>query len=357
MLAPLGTHFGIVPTSGSQHDVGCDEYSMRTSEKSKMDRTVGNSGQPRGASVSPAELVSCLNWIHAHFSSADVMGILSEISRDILGGRSPRLAVKSDVEPSQNESGFQAAAYFRIMPGRVAGLGGIRVLPGYEAVGASQLSGLSDELRAEGLRQVQAVVQPSDRTTQTMLDSSGFGQLASVRQMCLDLHQDVVVCKPQAHVCWQRATDLSRLELASLIDSTFVGTLDCPQLNQVRAPGDVLDGFLDGHALEQAAKHWQLLTFQGNLAGCVCVGSPRDDLAELTYMGLCSQFRRRGLGSVLIEKAASIAKDFGVRWMVLAVDEANLPAMRAYQRYRFVPYAQKLVYLRDFELGIQIPAA
>ena len=59
--------------------------------------------------------------------------------------------------------------------------------------------------------------------------------------------------------------------------------------------------------------------------------TPPDAVAELVYMGLLPEARGQGLGSRMLGEAMRIAEEAQARRFILAVDEANSPALAAYQ--------------------------
>ncbi|BBI65327.1 hypothetical protein HSBAA_66330 [Vreelandella sulfidaeris] len=58
-------------------------------------------------------------------------------------------------------------------------------------------------------------------------------------------------------------------------------------------------------------------------------------------MGLAPDWRGKGLGRSLLNKALELAQQSGALDVVLAVDDVNLPAKRLYQQAGFVRYAQQ----------------
>jgi ribosomal protein S18 acetylase RimI-like enzyme len=58
-------------------------------------------------------------------------------------------------------------------------------------------------------------------------------------------------------------------------------------------------------------------------------------------MGLTSEWRGKGLGRALLNKALELAQQAGAQAVMLAVDDVNLPARRLYQQAGFVRYAQQ----------------
>ena len=80
-----------------------------------------------------------------------------------------------------------AAAYFTQLEGRVATLGGVRALSGFQDIGARLIEQLARDLRAEhGLQQIQAVVPAADLESREILGASGFTPLTTVLHLWRD---------------------------------------------------------------------------------------------------------------------------------------------------------------------------
>jgi ribosomal protein S18 acetylase RimI-like enzyme len=63
-------------------------------------------------------------------------------------------------------------------------------------------------------------------------------------------------------------------------------------------------------------------------------------------MGVVPAARGRKCGERIIRFALGVAAKRGAERTVLAVDEANDPALRAYQRAGFVAWDRRIVYAR-----------
>jgi GNAT superfamily N-acetyltransferase len=152
-------------------------------------------------------------------------------------------------------------------------------------------------------------------------------------------------------LCWQPAESRSRDDLLQLIRSTFVDTLDCPILNQLRSADDVLSGFQDGRKLAELPT-WHLLhdTQQASDVGCLFLTRHSSEVLEIVYLGLTPSARGRRLGVSLINKALQTASELGARLLVAGVDCANWPALQAYYNQGFELHQSKSVFFRASDL-------
>ncbi len=226
----------------------------------------------------------------------------------------------------------------------------MRAEPGYEQLGASLASELGDQLRRDGIRQIQAIVDDHDEPTQHLLTLGGFRRVTRVQQLWLDVQHRPRLRAHVEDISWQPARELAPEALSGLIDETFVETLDCPLINGLRSPEEVLTGFLNGQDYQSAVHHWWILRDADHVAGCMLLCQHSPELVELAYMGLRVEARGKGLGSVLIEKSLEVADKLAARMMIVGVDEQNWPALQAYQRHDFHSHGCKAVYFRDIDL-------
>jgi ribosomal protein S18 acetylase RimI-like enzyme len=134
--------------------------------------------------------------------------------------------------------------------------------------------------------------------------------------------------------------------LAAVIDRTYVGTLDCPQLDGLRNTADVITGY---RAVgEFRSELWQIARDRTQDIGCLLMNWHPDVChAEIVYVALIPELRGRGWGSALITKAVELARRAGAERIVLAVDAANQPAIRMYQALGFFEFDRRAVWVRS----------
>jgi mycothiol synthase len=133
--------------------------------------------------------------------------------------------------------------------------------------------------------------------------------------------------------------------LASVLEQTYIGTLDCPALDGVRPMDEVLEGYrAQGR---YSPEDWYLVQQDGEDVGALLLAEhPGYGNWELVYMGLIPSARGRGCGNHIIRFALETAARRGAERLVLAVDNANTPALRAYERAGFVRWDRRIVYAR-----------
>lgn len=287
-------------------------------------------------------------WIHQTAAPMESDSLLVDARRRLQqpGSRLP-LAAYLDAE-------LIAAAYFKLLGGNVATLGGVRAAPRFERLASDLVRQLANQLATQGLVQIQAVIPIADAHAMSLVQAAGFERLATVQHVWLDLSPaksatvraagDSAAPAPLGKLRWIPATSVARKRMEDLIEATFEDTLDCPALNTVRGKAESLDGFLDGLRFRDVMR-WQLLTLDGEIVGCVLMSEHAERLAELVYMGLIPAARGQKLGNELLRHALRLSSDMQARTLVAAVDTNNAPALRIYLEFGFQVHQQFSVWL------------
>ena len=144
-------------------------------------------------------------------------------------------------------------------------------------------------------------------------------------------------------------------EFRSVLQATYVGSLDMPELEGARA----LDDILESHraAGRFVAERWQLGRIPGKpeaAAVLLMAEVPGRDVWEVIYLGLTPAARGRGLGRAVLEHALGLART-RVPWLELAVDLRNTPALRLYEATGFVARDRRAVHLVIFPTTSTLP--
>lgn len=137
-------------------------------------------------------------------------------------------------------------------------------------------------------------------------------------------------------------------DLLAALEQTYAHTLDCPGLCGMRETGDIIASHAAIGRPELVL--WSLVRHEGVPAGAVLLSClPEQRCYELVYIGLGPTLRGRGLGEWLLRGAigqlGARLRQGGYRsgWsLTCAVDKANTPAMRLYERFGFVPFDHRV---------------
>lgn len=196
-----------------------------------------------------------------------------------------------------------------------------------------------DELGKRKLHYAQVLVEPDTAHERQLLESIGFRPLARLLYMERQIVGPAPPHVPQLGE-WLVFNEEVRAEFERLLQATDEESLDCPALTGIRPPGDVLRSHQA--AGEFDPRYWQILRIGGVSAGCILVSRmPWAATMEIVYVGVAREFRRRGVGSALLQRALDHGRTARVERMMVVVDEQNTPARRLYQRFGFVGVAQR----------------
>jgi ribosomal protein S18 acetylase RimI-like enzyme len=132
---------------------------------------------------------------------------------------------------------------------------------------------------------------------------------------------------------------------ADVIERTYVGSRDCPGFAGVRSPADALHSYRQSGMF--TPERWQLVEQGGVDMAVILVNDRPDEVArEIVYLGVAPEARRGGLARRLVAGVLAEAKAAGCESVLSAVDVANEPAVKLYDRLGFFPVARRAIYLR-----------
>jgi len=225
-------------------------------------------------------------------------------------------------------------------------------------VSAALFRAAADFVDAHALPLAQLVVGERDGYSHEQLEQGGFPRFAALRYLFAEVSPPIdasasgngaaaFATQPQQRGPLQfvsRAGDQPQ-RLGPLLEQTYIDTLDCPALDGVRPMSDVLEGYR--RQGRHAPDDWYFVQQQGVDVGALLLAEhPGYGNWELVYMGVIPTARGQKLGDAIIRLALEVAARRGAERLVLAVDEHNAPALRAYERAGFVTWDRRLVYAR-----------
>ena len=265
---------------------------------------------------------------------------------------------------SQFESGtFQAMSlYAALSPsGRIAaamtvhadGAAGATIL-GYRAEPGKRKWDAEDtlipfvchELQSTGVKVVQLIAKPEKADDYSALLRHGFRQTCTLTELSIAITGWETPTLPDELSIHRFREDDSEA-YADLLVATYEDTLDSPELNDVRTPGETLAS-LRGNSRD-IQPLWFRAEVNGVPAGVLLLNPfepPRN--WELTYLGLTKPFRHRGFGTALVSVALATAGQGGAVGITLTTDRRNVHAIRLYERAGFRGVGSYEVYLKTF---------
>ncbi len=316
-----------------------------------MRETVSTNTSIECCSVAAESIWQVLRWIHSELSEREFAALLADIQPRLLS--TPKLM---PLELLENGSRI-AAAYFLLLHGNVATLGGLRAKRECEAKAGYLVKEYQQRLVDAGIAQIQALTDVKNISTKMVMLNSPFRQVTTVRHLWIDLKNKAAVRCPDldGYTC-EPASRFPRVEFDRLVEATFVGTLDCPDLDGVRSPAEVVSGFLETKTWE-AGLPWWVLCRQGQPVGCALVNVHPQQICELAYVGLIPSSRGRGLGRALVSFVVEHCRQSGGSYFTTAVDTQNWPACKIYEALKFSELRELAVWLPKISKTHHIVAA
>lgn len=192
------------------------------------------------------------------------------------------------------------------------------------------------------VRLVQALLDPGQKLEAAALDEARFTDLATLVYMQRrtgDLPFEPLVLGERYTV--EKWSEQARPRFAAAILGSYEQTHDCPGLLGLRHIDDIIAGHqatgrFDGDL-------WYAIHCEDQPVGVMLLNRVTQRQAvELVYLGLCPAFRGKGLARKLMRHALGLATADDAAHMILAVDQANKPAMTLYRSMQFAENAKKI---------------
>src|SRR5579864_278402 len=144
---------------------------------------------------------------------------------------------------------------------------------------------------------------------------------------------------------WRSYGPATDVEFRTVLQFTYAGSLDMPELEGVRSLDDILASHRAGGRFDPS--RWKLgrLPAEPAAAAVMLLSSvPDRDAWEIAYLGLTQPARGRGLGRASLAHALELARPNTPR-IELAVDARNLPAQQLYRWAGFTQFDRRGVHL------------
>ena len=201
-------------------------------------------------------------------------------------------------------------------------------------------------LRAGGAKVAQAILHPGEPGIPA-LERAGFARVTELSFLARDVspadqHPDQPAAADPS-VTIEPYSAATAGAFAAVLMASYVGTLDCPELNGTRSDDEIVAGYRD--ASPSSTREWYLAARGGEPAGVLLLSAPARGAWGLTYLGLAPAARGRGLGRALTRFAVGRAAAGGAAGLTLNVDVRNVPARRLYAGAGFAEYDRRDVYL------------
>ena len=241
-------------------------------------------------------------------------------------------------------------AWAQMQPGRTATIWAPCIVGSDDTLGSRLALAAVDAAFSAGAKVAQAIISPLDVVEARWLKAAGLRSVADLEYLVWQTPSGSATSLDEGQyddLRWEDYTHPSdRRQLEEVLTQTWIRSLDCPALDGLRDPTDVLEGYLAvGHS---QARRWQFLCNSNEVAGCLLLADHADsDEMELVYMGLIPGRRGHGYGHALVRMAQQITRSAGRARLTAAVDAANAPARAVYSAAGFICYDRRQVLLRS----------
>lgn len=291
----------------------------------------------------PHDAPRALHTLFASLPSAQRQSMVTSLSESL--EHDP--ASQKGLLIARDQDGLCGAVFAQEHPGKTAVLWPPSATADDRHVRRKLAEAVDLHLVHRGVVMAQALLPTRDDPAVEMLESIGFTYLT---------HLDYMIGQTQS-APWEQPSDGLRFEpydayqrsrMTTLVDATYVDTSDCPELNGVREPDDVLAGYQSTGAFDPAK--WFIASHGGRDVGVLLLTEHAEARQwELVYMALVPQARRKGFGMQMVRFALAKAYAAGIATLLLAVDARNQPGIRLYEKCGFRVWDRRVVYWKRYK--------
>lgn len=201
-------------------------------------------------------------------------------------------------------------------------------------------------LTARGFRVAQALLDESaPRHAAADLTAGGMPHVTDLLYLERSTAVPLAVAPEAPPMDWQGFGPSTEGDFRAVLQGTYAGSLDMPELEGVRSLDDVLASHRAGGRF--TPERWRVGHVRGEpeAAAVVLLSEITDrDAWEVAYLGLTPAARGRGLGRATLAHAFELAAPHVGR-IELAVDLRNGPAHHLYRSAAMTPFDRRAVHL------------
>lgn len=144
---------------------------------------------------------------------------------------------------------------------------------------------------------------------------------------------------------WRAFSPETEAEFRAVLQETYHGSLDMPELEGIRSLDDVMASHRAAGRFDPSRWRVGALPEEPGSAAVLLLSEVPDRPAwEVAYLGLTPPARGRGLGRAVLAYALDLARPHVPR-LELAVDDRNHPARHLYDIAGFLPFDRRIVHL------------
>ena len=241
----------------------------------------------------------------------------------------------------RHEGAIVASTWVQLAPGRTAVL-----WP--PAIGTAASAGLmraaESFVQQRRIALAQMLIHPDAPQDPELLSQGGFRFLVDLDYLALESSHFPSPTN-DGELTFQPFSQVERARFVDVLMESYNETLDCPQLNGVRTPEDILTSYQAQG--EYSADRWFLVQqVQQDVGVLILTRYPVNQNWELVYMGVVPRARGNQFGQRIVRFALSQASHAGAARLVLAADANNAPALSMYHAAGLFTWDQRRVYAR-----------
>ncbi len=215
---------------------------------------------------------------------------------------------------------------------------------------------IEDELLAEAARQLdaegawigQALLELNPSREHAAMQRNGFSRMTELRFFERPLIGSSSWAKrakasPLSYQPYRRSRN--RVAFVNVLESTYRGSLDCPELNGVRDGQQSLKNHEAAGSIQPDM--WRMYRRAGVDVGILLMTERPDQQAwEVLYLGVLESARGCGIGRAMLLDALDAARDAKVERLLIVADVRNVPAVSLYESLGFQPVATRVAFVR-----------
>jgi mycothiol synthase len=273
---------------------------------------------------------------------------------DVLGEAGRGLIDLSGLWIARRRGQIVGALLTQAMAGRAAAVWApeVAVLWGRAAMAARLVRTALADLRARGFRIAQALLDESaHHHAAADLARGGLPRVTELMYLERSTAPLPDVDPSAPAFAWSCFGPETETDFHQVLQATYIGSLDMPELEGIRSLDDILASHRAGGRFDPT--RWQIgrLPDEPGAAAILLLSDlPDHEAWEVAYLGLTPAARGRGLGRAAIAHALDLARPRTSR-LELAVDSRNHPATHLYFATGFTPFDRREVHLATLEAG------
>jgi len=302
----------------------------------------------RIAPAAPQEYEAALELLFDRLSPDERRISVKDVLRSLSGGR----IVQHGLLSAWSGPKLAGSILYAIQRDRTAFVWPPRIRRGEadQAIADALVAELRARVDSAGAWIVQALLDPAAHDDADALDRNGFKYLTDLRFLVhmlpggspADLRAESPLEGEVETVAYEPGRHDDRF--ARLLEQTYVGTRDCPEVGGRRSGADALLSHRMSGDFDPA--RWTLYRMAAKDAGVLLLNAhPEHSAWEVVYVGVSHNCRGLGLGRRMMTDALIAARGAGQSALLLAVDRRNDYASKVYDELGFVETDRKGVHV------------